>query len=422
MTWKRLMTGGLVLAVGCAPMQTERRTERGPLLRTYSKEVTFGTRTLAADVEAKWPALRFDFVTAEVCRTEQHEEYVENIITERYEPSAGPAISAGAANTAVGAGLLLTRSLFSTAPDRDVIDREGRYGASSQKVATVWGVVLLSLGVPALVTGIIQTARAGEETETRKADAVVSLREESCRPQPASGTVEFAGGAGAPPEPRPLAHGTLELTADELRGMSFTGVLVGGEPAAISEEDQELLATFRACSRVLSEPMEAGALAQEEAEHLQALRKRVLRCRALPGAPVEERVKLLEAALASKGTEPEPTDAPTVNSFEDAVAAYAPALTLTADSPELERLQEPERLVGQAVLLRGVLERREEQNIAVVQVGGMRVLVFVAPDRLWAQDFPRGSRVELVGVVMGQQRLGSLEAPLVRAVWMRTAL
>jgi hypothetical protein len=27
-----------------------------------------------------------------------------------------------------------------------------------------------------------------------------------------------------------------------------------------------------------------------------------------------------------------------------------------------------------------------------------------------------------VGVVMGRQRLGALEAPLVRAVWMRTAL
>lgn len=422
MKWKRGMAGALLLAVGCAPMQAERRVERGPLLRTYSKEVKLGERTLAADVEAKWPTLQLHFVSSEVCRSEQHEEFVENLITEHYEPSAGPAISAGAANTAVGAGLLLARPLFSTEPDRGTIDREGRYGASPQKAATVWGVALLSLGVPALITGIIQTARAGEETQTRKADAVVSLREESCHPQPATGTVEFAGGPGTPPEPRALTNGTLELTADELRGMSFTGVLVGGEPAVISEEDQELLSTFRACSRLLSEPLEATALEQDEAEHLQALRRRVLACKALPGAPVEERVKQLDAALAAKGTSPEPTDAPTVNSFEDAVAAYPQALKLSEDSPDLEKLREPDRLVGQAVLLRGVLERREEQNIAVVQVGGTRVLVFVAPDRLWAQDFPRGSRVELVGVVMGQQRLGSLDAPLVRAVWMRTAL
>jgi hypothetical protein len=276
--------------------------------------------------------------------------------------------------------------------------------------------------VPALVTGIIQTLRAGEETETRKADAVVSLREAPCRPQPASGTVEFAGGPSAPPEPRALTNGTLELTADEVRGMSFTGVLLGGEPAAMSEEDQEPLAMFRLCSRVLAEPMEPAALAQEEVEHLQALRRRVAGCKVLPGAPVEERLKLLDAALAARGDSPEPTDAPTVNSFEEAVAAYAPVLTITADSPALEKLEDPERLVGQTVLLRGVLERREEENIAVVQVGGTRVLVFVAPDRLWAQNFPRGSRVELVGVVMGRQRLGALEAPLVRAMWMRTAL
>jgi hypothetical protein len=422
MKWMRWMAGGLVLAVGCAPMQAERRVERGPVLRTYAKEVTLGERTTAAKVEAQWPKLQLHFTTAEVCRTEQHEEYVENVITEHYEPSAGPAISAGAANTVVGAGLLLARPLFSNEPKRDVIDPEGRYGGSPRRVATVWGVVLLSLGGPALVTGIIQSLRAGEETETRKADAVVSLRETSCHPQPASGTVEFAGGPGEPPEPRALTNGKLELTAEEVRGMSFTGVLLGGEAAAMSEEDLELLATFRICSRVLAEPMEQAALAQEEPEHLQAMRKRALACRAIPGAPVEERLKQLDAALAARGTTPEPTDAPKVNSFEEAVAAYAPALTITEDSAALDKLQDPDRLVGQPVLLRGVLEKREEDNIAVVQVGGTRVLVFVAPDRLWAQDFPRGSRVELVGVVMGRQQLGALEAPLVRAVWMRTAL
>ena len=57
------------------------------------------------------------------------------------------------------------------------------------------------------------------------------------------------------------------------------------------------IATFRSCSRVLAEPMELAALEQEDAEHLQALRRRVLACRAVPGAPVEEPVKRLDAAL-----------------------------------------------------------------------------------------------------------------------------
>jgi hypothetical protein len=50
------------------------------------------------------------------------------------------------------------------------------------------------------------------------------------------------------------------------------------------------------------------------------------------------------------------------------------------------------------------------------------VLVFLEPDRPWASDIRRGSRVELVGVVVGRQRLGELESPLLRAVWMRTAI
>ena len=146
MKWTRLMAGGLVLAVGCAPMQSERRAERGPLLRTYSKEVSLGERTLAADVEAKWPALQLHFVSSEVCRSEQHEGFVENLITEHYEPSAGPAIGAGAANSAVGAGLLLARPLFSTAPDRDAVDRDGRCTEGRAVAAVAIGCVAVGLG------------------------------------------------------------------------------------------------------------------------------------------------------------------------------------------------------------------------------------------------------------------------------------
>ncbi len=422
MSVMRWMAAVAALGVGCAPMQTERRVERGPLLRTYSQEVVLGDRALAAVVEARWPRLTLRFITSEICRTEQREEFVENVIIERYEPSAGPAISAGAANAALGAGLLLARPLFSNEPDRDRIDREGRYGASSRKIATGWGVALVSLGLPALVTGIVQTLRAGEETQTRKADAVVSLREEPCRPQPATGLVEFAGGPGAPPEPRPLTDGTLVLTAEELSGMSFAGVLVDGEPVALTEGDHELLALFRLCSRTLAKPLDPTALAQEELGHLQVLRKRLLACKAIPEAPMEEPLKVLDAVLAAHGSRAEPTDTPSVSSFEEAVEAYKPALTLTARSDELVKLEHPEALKGQAVLLRGVLERREEENIARVSVGHVSVLVFFDAEQPWAVDLPRGSRVELVGIVMGRQQLGELEAPLVRAVWMRTAL
>ena len=422
MDFKPWVAAAAALVVGCAPLQAERRVERGPVLRTYAKEEVLGQRRLAADVEARWPKLTMRLISSDVCRTEQREEYVENVITERYESSAAPAASAGAVNTAVGLGLLLARPLFSNEPDRDAIDKEGRYGASSRKVATGWGIALVSLGVPSLVTGIVQMVRSGEESETRKAEAVVSLREEACQPRPATGTLEFAGGPGAPPTPRTITDGTLELTEEELRTMSFAGVLIDGEPAAMSDEDQELMSTFRLCSRVLAEPMDAAALAREDVGHLQVLRKRVVGCKEIPGAPVEDRLKLLDAALAAHGSSAVPPDEPQINSFEDAVAAHKPGLTLSADSEELDKLENAEALRGQAVVLRGILERLEEQNIAVVRVGHVRVLVFLDEERKWASDFPKGSRVELVGVVMGQQQLGDLEAPLVRALWMRPAL
>lgn len=422
MSFKPWVAATAALVVGCAPMQAERRVERGPVLRTYTKQELLGQRTLAATAQAQWPKLTLRFVTADVCRTEQREEFVENVITERFEPSAAPAASAGAANTAVGLGLLLARPLFSGDPDRDSIDREGRYGASSRKVATGWGIALVSLGVPSLVTGVVQLLRSGEETETRKADTVVSLREEACQPRPATGTLEFAGGPGAPPTPRTMTDGVLELTADELRTMSFAGVLIDGEPAAMTDEDQERVTTFQRCSRVLAEPMTAEGLAREDVAQLQGLRKRVVGCKDIPGAPVEDRLKLLDAALSAQGSSPPPPEAPELNSFEDAVAAHKPAWNFTQDSEDLARLENAEALKGQAVVLRGVLERREEQNIAVVRVGDVRVLVFLDEERKWASDFPKGSRVELVGVVMGQQQLGELEAPLVRALWMRPAL
>lgn len=422
MRWQGGVAVGLALMAGCAPIPLERRVERGPLLRTYTQEVALGERTLAAEVEARWPRLTFRFLAAEVCRTEQHEEFIENVITEQYDASAAPALSAGAVNTAVGGLLLLARPLFSNAPDRDEIDREGRYGPSARKKATVWGGALVVLGVPSLVTGIVQTLRSGARTETRKGDTVVSLREAPCRVTPANGTVEFAGGVGAPPAPRETADGALSLTAEELRGMHFAGVLLDGTPALLSSEAQERVTNFRVCARLLTEPVPAAEWARAGVGQLHALRQQVAGCEGIPEAPVAERLRALDEALAAQAHRMEDPGAPRVSSFEEALAAYRPSLHLTPDSAALSRLEEPEALQGQALVLRGVLERYEGQNIAVVQVGLTRVLVFLEENPPWGTSVPRGSRVELVGVVMGRQRLGTLESPLVRAVWMRTAL
>jgi hypothetical protein len=104
------------------------------------------------------------------------------------------------------------------------------------------------------------------------------------------------------------------------------------------------------------------------------------------------------------------------------VAQLQPALRVSAGSPDVAKLRDPRPLRGKAVQVVGVLTQRQNPDTAVVQVGDMSVLVLMDPNRAWASDFARGSRVELVGVVEGLHPLGNASAPMVRAVWMRPAL
>ena len=162
---------------------------------------------------------------------------------------------------------------------------------------------LLIVGVPALVTGIVQLTRGGETRETRKADELVALREVPCQAQPADGIVELAGGNGPPPPPRATSNGTLTLTTDEVRGMTFTGLVLDGTPVLLQEDDRDRLETFRTCATLLSVPVDPRALAREAKEHPERLRmKRGLAqtCTLLPGAPVGPLLEAIDAALAGE--------------------------------------------------------------------------------------------------------------------------
>lgn len=297
---KRLGAAALVLAVGCAPLDVERRTERGPRVRTYTRQQVLGEKLAYARAEAEWPRLTLHFTQADVCRTEYHDEYADDVITTRSSRGAAAAASTGGVLTFVGGGLVLGRSLFSAEPHSLAIDREGHYGASNRELATGWGTALLILGVPALVSGLVMVARSGEELSTRKADEVVALRELPCQHRPVDGMVELAGGHGPPPPPRMTSHGTLVLTADEMREASFTGLLLDGEPVTLQDDAEDTLETFRTCALLLERPVEPDALAREAKEHPQRLRMKrglVRMCTALPGAPTEELLDALDAAL-----------------------------------------------------------------------------------------------------------------------------
>ncbi len=290
----------LVAAVGCTPLDVERRTERGPLIRTYSQEKALEERIPFATTQVQWPRLTLAFSSADICRTEQHGEYAEDVVSTRYSRGAAAAVSTGGVFTVLGGALLAGRSLFSETPNRYAIDERGRYGASNREVATGWGVGLLIVGVPAVVAGIVQLSRSGETRETRKADELLSLREVPCQPRPVDGVVELAGGPGPQPPPRLTLNGALVLTADEIRELSFAGLALDGTPVTLEEEDLDRLETFRTCATLLSSPVNPEALAGEARTHPDRLRmKRELArdCAKLPGAPAQSLLDAIEGAL-----------------------------------------------------------------------------------------------------------------------------
>jgi hypothetical protein len=299
---KRLGATVLVLAVGCAPLDMERRTERGPVVRTYTQQKALGERLAYARVDAQWPRLALHFTVADVCRTEYHEEYADTVITTHSSRGAAASVSTGGMLTAVGGGLVLGRSLFSDEPHTNAIDPEGHYGASNRKLATAWGAGLLILGVPALVSGLVMLSRSGEVHETRKGDEMVALRELPCQHTPVDGMVELAGGNGPPPAPRLTSNGTLVLTAEELREESFTGLLLDGEPVTLQEDGEDTLETFRTCAMLLAQQVEPETLAREAKEHPHRLRMKrglVRMCAALPGAPTGALLDALDMALGA---------------------------------------------------------------------------------------------------------------------------
>ncbi|WP_426749157.1 hypothetical protein [Myxococcus sp. Y35] len=299
---KRLGAAVLVTAVGCTPLDVERRTERGPLLRTYSQEKALNERIPFATTQVQWPRLTLAFTSADICRTEQHGEYAEDVVSTHYSRGAAAAVSTGGIFTVLGGALLAGRTLFSDTPNRSAIDAEGRYGVSSRDVATGWGVGLLIVGVPAVVAGIVQLARGGETRETRKTDELLTLREVPCQSKPVDGVVELAGGPGPQPPPRLTINGALVLTADEIRELSFIGLALDGTPVTLEEEDLDRLETFRTCATLLASPVDPQALAGEartQPDRLRVKRELARGCAQLPGAPAQPLLDAIESALGS---------------------------------------------------------------------------------------------------------------------------
>jgi hypothetical protein len=409
-----------VLLFGCASMDDTVRTERGPLLRTFDRPriVEGGVR---GQLQVKWPQLTLTLEGYDTCRTEHVEEYAEERIHEHHGAGAGAALSVGVAGTLAGGALLAGSTALSASPDMSVIDGAGNYGTPPRYVMRGWGIGLMCVGVPALVVGIIQLARTGEETETAKVEQIADQQDQVCHARKAEGPVVAVTEKGERLPPMPLQGGVLVLDVAKLPG-PLEGFSFYERDVPLDEGSTRLLGAFNGCV-----VLERENAAEAQALSTGALLKRVeaaRECRALKGDAVAAEVSKLEAEVARRREGGDaaafPAATKQLQSFEQAVSAYPPRWTLEAGSPDLARLDDAQHLAGQNVLIRGRIDAGLSPNIGVVKVGPRDLFVFLPPDAPWgSEDFPVGSSVELVGVASGLQTVGERTAPLVKAVWMR---
>lgn len=413
---------GLALAAlvaGCAPLEATTRTERGPLLRTYTRPQVLegGTKV---DVRAQWPTLQLTLAAYDTCRAETVEEYAEERTTERTARAAGPALATGIANVLAAGVLLATSFAVSSAPNVSVIDEAGRYGPSTRQYVQGVSLVTLVVGVPALAVGAIGLLRSGVEVETRKVDQVVSQKDARCNERPATAAVTLVGARG-PVGAKAATDGVADFSAAEVAGVP-EAVQVDGRDAELDEEGAARLWGFGACAQLEREaPRPLETMGEGD---LLARAERLRQCRVVRPDAMVDPIRAVDAELQRRRETGAPgafAPGSLVGTFEEAVSAYAPKLKLARGSVDLARLDAPQALEGQAVLIEGIVTEGLTSNIGVVQVGDRQLYLFIPPKRAWGGDFGDGTRVEGVAVMAGAQTVGERTLPLARAVWLRQA-
>jgi hypothetical protein len=409
----------VLLASSCAPIESTTRTEKGPLLRSYTRpQVVAGGAQV--DVRADWPTLKLTLVGFDTCRAETVEEYAEDHITERTSRAAGPALATGIANVLAAAVLYGVSFAVSSVPNVSYIDEAGRYGPSTQQYVQSSALITLIIGVPALAVGMVGLLRSGVETETVKVEQVVSQKDARCNDRPAAGPVALVGPKGVVAS-KPAVDGAADFSAAEVMGAP-EGIQFNGVDVQVDEQAQAVLWGFGACA--VLEREKAKKLSELGEGDLLSRAERLRQCRVVRGAAMTEPIREVDAELSRRRESGAPgafAPGANVGSFEEAVSAYAPKLKFAKDSPDNARLDNPDALDGQAVLLEGIVAEGMTTNIGVVQVGDRQLYVFIPNKRAWGGDFGNGSRVEAVAVMAGTQTVGERTLPLARAVWMRAA-
>lgn len=413
--------GALVLMslAACAPIEQSVRTERGPLLRSFTRPMVI-EGGLRAQVQVTWPALDVQVTEHDVCREVAIDEYAEERITEKTAPAAGASFSTGVAATLGAAALFGISFLLSNSPDTTVIDTTGRFGPAPRTVMQGSSLIALGIGLPALAVGGIAFLRTGETIEQRRVEQETGQKDVECHARGVSGAIRLVGSRGDVGAVT-VTDGLGHVDGTTLKG-GFTELALAERPIALDETGQQTIDAFSACLALEAE----GARAPESLGDGDLVNRadRMRRCKAVRGDEIVEPLKAVDAELSRRretGTPGAFVRGPQVASFEEAVSAYAPRLTFKAGSPDLAKLDAPDTLNGQAVFMQGFVSSGLTENIGVLQLGEREVFVFIPPKRSWGGDFGNGARVEAVAVMAGWQTVGEKTLPLARLVFMRPA-
>ena len=413
--------GALLTCLACVHVESTTRVERGPLLRTFERPsvIEGGVR---ATVTAEWPKLFVTVQGHDTCRVQTVEEYAEEHTTEQTSSAAGPALSAGIVGTVAAAVLFSASAVVSREPDRSTIDAGGRYGASVRQNVIGWGIATVTVGVPALVVGLVAYFRQGEETVVNKVEQVTNQKEAICNQREIDGPVQLLSEQRIAAEGKAVSGQRLAFDESALKTVGVDRIIFYGREAELDDPSRKVLDGFSACRQLAHEQIASVGVLSTGA--VMNRLERVRACRALRADAMADEAKALDAEVAHRREGGDPGAfpvGPNVTSFEEAVSAYAPRLKLAANSPDLAKLDAVDEVIGQAAAIEGVVTDGVTANIGVLQVGNRSMFLFLPTQRAWGGDYPVGTRVEAVAVVVGAQTLGERTLPLLRAVWLRPA-
>lgn len=412
---------GLWLAVlsgsGCVRTRTDVRVERGNTLRTYEQQGAASPGAVRAQVSLQWPEATLRFERFELCPVQQVEEYEEQRITDRTSNGGVASLGMGVTTALIGGGLLLALPLFSDTPDTRRIDAGGRYGPSSRQYARGFGVGFLVVGVPSLGAAAWELAGTGERVERAMRTQVTEREPVRCNARPAQGEVQLFSTRG-PLAPTRVEGGAVVLNAEALKGISLSGAAVNGEDVVIDAEDWDRLQAFQSCAQA-GPTVEPQALSALESSALRARLDAARGCDEVPGAPIEWATLLEKELGLRRSAERGAQHGPRVESFDEAVATWAPALIIPSAQTRVDALADTDRQKGAAVLVTGTLVDFLEANIAVLEVEARHLWLYLDAAQPWTAELKAGAKLEVLGVVMGRQEVGKLEAPLLRVIWAR---